>query len=86
MVGPSFPSSKQLGEVVRDLRELQGIGVDVLAQRCSLEPSIIGDLEAGYGELRLSVMLAVADGLGISMSALCRAAERRVAQPHSTTC
>ena len=50
---------------MRKIRESQGITQDRLAKRADLHSSIIGRLERGAHEPRLSTVIAVARGLGV---------------------
>ena len=58
------------GVRLRELRDREGLTQDRLAKLSGLQSSIIGRLERGQHEPRLSSVLSVARGLGVSPSEL----------------
>ena len=69
MTGDAFDAkdlAAAFGRRLRELREGQGLTQDRLAKLSGLQSSIIGRLERGQHEPRLSSMLSVARGLGVT--------------------
>ncbi len=62
--------SGRVGVRLRELRDREGLTQDRLAKLSGLQSSIIGRLERGQHEPRLSSVLSVARGLGVSPSEL----------------
>jgi transcriptional regulator with XRE-family HTH domain len=63
-------ASRAFGERLRQLREREGLTQDALAHRSRLHSSNVARLERGAREPRLTTMIAVANGLGISLTEL----------------
>jgi transcriptional regulator with XRE-family HTH domain len=69
MIGEAFDAksvASAFGGRLRELREREGLTQDHLAKRSGLQSSVIGRLERGRHEPRLSNVLSVARGLGVS--------------------
>jgi transcriptional regulator with XRE-family HTH domain len=69
MTGEAFNAkalASAFGRRVRELRERQGLTQDRLAKRSGMQASVMGRLERGKHEPRLSAVLSVARGLGVS--------------------
>jgi transcriptional regulator with XRE-family HTH domain len=60
----------RFGEMFRRVREQQGVSVDDLAARTGIDAQQIGDLEAGRFDPTYDVMITLADGMGVRLSAL----------------
>jgi transcriptional regulator with XRE-family HTH domain len=60
----------RLGETLRQVREQQRLSVAELATRTGVEIQRIRELEAGWFDPTLDVLIALARGLGIRLSAL----------------
>jgi transcriptional regulator with XRE-family HTH domain len=60
----------RFGQAVRQLREREGISVAELADRTGIEAKQINALEAGRVDPAFDVMIALADGIGVRLSAL----------------
>lgn len=76
-------TAELIGRTVQGLRDTIGLGVDALARRCDLDAQTIADLEAGRIDPSLDVLLAVARGLDVSLTMLCRLSEHGGVQPRS---
>jgi transcriptional regulator with XRE-family HTH domain len=70
-------SSGRLGERVRGLRRERGLTLDLLAERSGVSRAMISKLERGEKNPTLVVAAKVAEGLGLSLSQLVGAEERR---------
>ena len=69
MTGEAFDAKDvagAFGRRLRELRERHGLTQDRLAKLSGLQSSVIGRLERGRHEPRLSNVLSVARGLGVS--------------------
>jgi transcriptional regulator with XRE-family HTH domain len=60
----------RFGETFRQVREQQGVTVADLAARTGIAAERIGALEAGRLDPAYDVMIALADGMGVPLSAL----------------
>jgi transcriptional regulator with XRE-family HTH domain len=63
-------ASRAFGDRIREERGRKGLTQDALAHRAGLQTSIIARLERGGRDPRLTTMMAVASGLGISLAEL----------------
>jgi transcriptional regulator with XRE-family HTH domain len=68
--GEREAASRAFGERMRQLREREGLTQDALAHRSRLHSSNVARLERGAREPRLTTMMAVARGLGMSLAEL----------------
>jgi transcriptional regulator with XRE-family HTH domain len=62
----------RFGETVRQAREQEGVAVADLAARTGIDAQQINALEAGQLDPPFDVMCALANGIGVRLSALCR--------------
>jgi DNA-binding CsgD family transcriptional regulator/DNA-binding XRE family transcriptional regulator len=62
--------TRAFGERIRDLRIEAGLSEGDLAARCGVARSTIKKTELGRGEPRLSLILTLCDGLGVSPGVL----------------
>jgi transcriptional regulator with XRE-family HTH domain len=92
MTGEAFDAkalASAFGRRLRELREREGLTQDGLAKRSGLQASVIGRLERGQHEPRLSSVLSVARGLGVSpcelLDKLATATPVNRRQPRSST-
>jgi|SRR5690349_18670272 transcriptional regulator with XRE-family HTH domain len=69
-----------LGQKIRRLRQNRGISQEELAFRCGLHRTYVTDVEAGTRNLTFGSLLAIARGLGISVSELTRNVDSSVRQ------
>lgn len=60
----------RFGEKVRQVREQQGVAVADLAARTGIDVRRITRLEIGHLDPTFDVMIALADGMGVRVSAL----------------
>ena len=70
-------SAGKLGTRVRELRRVRGLTLEALAERSSVSRAMISKLERGEKNPTLVVAAKVAEGLGVSLSALLGIKERR---------
>ena len=70
-------SAGRLGTRVRELRLVRGLTLEALAERSSVSRAMISKLERGEKNPTLVVAAKVAEGLGVSLSALLGIKERR---------
>jgi transcriptional regulator with XRE-family HTH domain len=63
---------KSLGERIRHLRQSLKISQEELAARCALHRTYVSDLERGTRNLSFLSLLAVAQGLDVTVSELTR--------------
>lgn len=66
------PSSTGFGQVVRQLRTQQALGVGDFSQRSGLPPATIEEIEGGELEPELNQLFALGRGLGMEVSAILR--------------
>jgi transcriptional regulator with XRE-family HTH domain len=92
MTGEAFDAkalASAFGRRVRELREREGLTQDRLAKRSGMQVSVLGRLERGKHEPRLSSVLSVARGIGVSpgelLDQLADGRSRRAQQPRSST-
>lgn len=60
----------RFGETLRQVREREGVSVADLAARTGIDAQQINALEAGRLDHAFDVMCALADGIGVRLSAL----------------
>ena len=60
----------RFGQTIRQVREREGISVAELAARTGIDARQISALEAGRFDPPFDVMIALADGIGVRLSAL----------------
>ena len=65
-----------VAQLVTDARREKGLSTDELADRAGLHPAYVGLLERGTRQPTLAAAAALAEALGLSLSALLAAAER----------
>ena len=71
-------SLQALGEVVRAERERRGLSQEALADLTDMSRTHIGEIERGEVNVSFTSLQATADGLGLALSALIIAYERRI--------
>jgi transcriptional regulator with XRE-family HTH domain len=59
-------ASAAFGQRLRELRDQQGVSQDALARETDVHPTAIGRFERGAREPRLTTILRLARGLGVS--------------------
>lgn len=64
--------SKTFGQLLRQLRELQALRIDELAERSELAVDVVEAFEADDREPELADLLALGHGLGMEVSAIFR--------------
>lgn len=60
----------RFGQTIRQVREREGVSVADLAARTGIDPEQINAIEAGQIDPAFDVMMAMADGIGVRLSAL----------------
>lgn len=69
---PLSDATRVLGERIRAERHSQGLSQEVLADRCGIHWTFVGQVERGRRNLSLHNLLKIADGLGIDPGRLLR--------------
>jgi transcriptional regulator with XRE-family HTH domain len=72
---------RNLGETVRRLRTKQGISQEEFADRCDFHRTYVSDVERGTRNLSFSTLLAVARGLGLTVSELTLGVQVNAPEP-----
>ena len=70
-----MPANNQIGEKIKNLRELRGISLDELAQRCQMQAQQIKKIEEGEVATSLTPLLRIARGLGVRLGTFLDDAE-----------
>ncbi|MFA6930515.1 MAG: XRE family transcriptional regulator [Lentisphaeria bacterium] len=70
-----MPANNEVGEKIKNLRELREISIDELAQRCNMQPLQITKIEAGEVATSLTPLLKIARGLGVRLGTFLDDAE-----------
>jgi len=60
----------RFGQTIRQVREREGVSVADLAARTGIDAQRINAIEAGQIDPALDVMIALAEGIGVRLSAL----------------
>jgi len=66
------PDAQRFGAVVRELRERQGWTQEDLAERADMNASYLGFVERGDNVPTLTIIIQLADGLGVRPEDLVR--------------
>ena len=74
-------AAKAFGEVVRSLREGQGLAQDQFALQANVDRSYYGKLERGERQPSLGLLLRIAKSLGVPGASLVEQTEARL-RPH----
>ncbi len=61
------PTAKRIGEIVRQLRALEGISQEELAGRCGIHRTYLGSIERGEKSISVEMALKLCAGLGVSL-------------------
>ncbi len=77
MSNPHEQDLLALGQAVRWLRQQRCMGTEELAEAAGVKRQCISTLEAGRLDPTYDLLLAIAEGLGIGLSALVTHAEER---------
>lgn len=70
-----MPANNEVGAKIKGLRELRGISIDELAQRCMMQPGQISKIEGGEVATSLTPLLKIARGLGVRLGTFLDDAE-----------
>jgi transcriptional regulator with XRE-family HTH domain len=65
-------TTEQVASHLAQLRRVMGLGVSTLATRAQLEPQVVADIEIGTREWTLDELLAIALGLGVTITSIFR--------------
>lgn len=68
---------KKFGEVLRRMRKERGLSQEALAERAEIAADYLGFIERGENVPTLSVILKIADALGVNASELLRPFDKR---------
>jgi transcriptional regulator with XRE-family HTH domain len=68
----AFGYLRRLGERIRELRDKKGHSQEEFADACEINRSYMGRIERGELNLTLETIKKVAEGLGITVSALLK--------------
>jgi transcriptional regulator with XRE-family HTH domain len=68
---------KAFGEVVRELRQKQGVSQERLAALAGIDRAYMGGLERGLRNPSLTTIARVANGLSMKVSDVLKAVEKR---------
>lgn len=71
------PAHAALGDAVRAYRGKLGISQEALADRCGLHRTYLSSVERGEANIGYTNLMRIAEALGVRVSELVRAAERR---------
>lgn len=66
------PTTEQVAAHLAELRRVMALDLSTLAMRARLDPEIIAKIEAGTREWTLDELLAIAYGLGVTVSSIFR--------------
>jgi transcriptional regulator with XRE-family HTH domain len=75
-VRPRSPEHAALGRAIRELRLVDGISQEDLADRCGLHRTYVGGIERGERNVSFGNLLKLADALGLRLSGLLARAEK----------
>lgn len=62
-----MPTNNDVGAKIRGLRELRGVSLDELSERCNMPREQIEKIEAGNAAASLTPLLKIARGLGVRL-------------------
>ena len=71
-------TARAFGEVIRSLREAQGVAQDAFALAAGVDRSYYGKLERGERQPSLALLLRIASGLGVTGADLVGRAEAAI--------
>jgi ribosome-binding protein aMBF1 (putative translation factor) len=67
-----LPTDAEFAHHLAELRQVNGLDVATLAARANLDPEVVAEIEAGTRTWTLDELSALAFGLGVTMTAICR--------------
>jgi transcriptional regulator with XRE-family HTH domain len=73
------PTKAQLGIAVRRLRSEAGLSIEALAAAAGMHPTYLSGIERGNYNPSWTKLGGLADGLGVPISAIVKAAEQEAA-------
>jgi transcriptional regulator with XRE-family HTH domain len=68
--------SEQFGQVIKDVREKQGMSQEKLAELAEIDRTYVSMIERGKRHPTLEVASRIADALGMKLSEVIRGTER----------
>ncbi len=71
------PDGELFGQVVRELRDARGWTQEELAERADMNASYLGFVERGDNVPTLTIIIQIAEGLGVSPADLLRDVMKR---------
>lgn len=71
------PDAERFGAVVRELREVRGWTQEQLAERSDMNASYLGFVERGDNVPTLTILIQIAEGLGVAPADLLNAMMKR---------
>jgi len=74
---PEISLPKELGALVREMRQEQGLSQEAFAYRCNIHRTYMTKIEAGSKMPSIDVVARLARGLGLELSELFLALEAR---------
>jgi hypothetical protein len=66
------PTTEQVACHLAELRRVMALDLPTLAGRAKLEPQVLAEIEAGTREWTLDELLAIAFGLGVTITSIFR--------------
>lgn len=66
------PTTEQIASHLAELRRVMAVDLPTLAVRAGLEPELVAEIEAGRREWNLDELLAIASGLGVTVTSIFR--------------
>ncbi len=66
------PTTEQVASHLAELRRVMGIDLATLATRAQLELQVVAEIEAGKRSWTLDELLAIAFGLGVTITSIFR--------------
>ena len=62
-----MPANNEIGVKIKEIRELRGVSVEDLSERCAISVEQINKIEAGDSTASLTPLLKIARGLGVRL-------------------
>lgn len=70
---------QEMGEVLREVRQSQGLTLRQVANRANVALGYLSEVERGQKEVSSEILLAVSDGLNTPLSKILREVSSRIA-------
>ena len=62
-----MPANNEIGVKIKEIRELRGVSIEDLSERCAISVEQINKIEAGDSTASLTPLLKIARGLGVRL-------------------